>query len=92
MLTRPQRLQRRIMQRVVPLMASWQLKKEATVLDRPGVTKAGPTSPERVDIIGRSICVAVRPFNNVGDVRLHASMLACGHHQSVQRHVTVTES
>ena len=54
MLTRPQRLQRRMMLRFVPMMERWQGRKEATVPARPGVLRAGPTSPERVNIMARS--------------------------------------
>ena len=57
MLTRPERLQRRVMRRVVPAMERWHDRKEATGAARPGVLHAGPTSPERVNIMARSIQV-----------------------------------
>jgi hypothetical protein len=57
MLTRPQRLQRRMMLRFVPMMERWLGRKEATVPVRPGVLRAGLTSPERVNIMARSVQV-----------------------------------
>ncbi len=55
MLTRIQRFQRRLMHRLVPKMQSWFERIEASVVARPGSVKAGPTSPERVNIMPRAI-------------------------------------
>lgn len=57
MLKRRHRLQRRMMQRLVPKMEAWHRKLEATVAARPGALHAGPTSPERVNILLRAIQV-----------------------------------
>ena len=57
MLSRRHRIQRRMMQRLVPFMEGWHRRLEATVSDRPGAIHAGPTSPERVNILLRAIQV-----------------------------------
>lgn len=57
MLSRRHRLQRRIMQRLVPRMERWHRNLEATVAARPGAVHAGPTSPDRVNILLRAIQV-----------------------------------
>lgn len=51
-LSRRQRFQQRMMRRLVPKMERWHARKEETIARRPGVIKAGPTSPERVSILG----------------------------------------
>lgn len=58
MLTRKQRVQRRLMMKIImPKLLSWYARLESSVANRPGVLKAGPTSPERVDILAGAIKV-----------------------------------
>lgn len=58
MLTRKQRLQRQVMMKMVmPKLLSWYARLESSVASRVGVIKAGPTSPERVDILAGAINV-----------------------------------
>ena len=43
------------MQRLVPKMERWHTRLESSVADRPGAISAGPTSPDRVNILLRAI-------------------------------------
>lgn len=55
MLTRTQRLRHAAMERIVPKAEALQRKWEDSVAARPGAVHAGPSSPERVNIIGRAV-------------------------------------
>ena len=54
MLSRRERFQQKISRRIVPKGEAFFGRMERSVNERPGAVKAGPTSPERVNILGRT--------------------------------------